>query len=528
MKRHIPLPQNPHTYLLITLLACTGLLTTFKIKTFTLWGSLLNGHLWLREPSLSMVDRITITKAGLPVTNPQWLSEVLFGAAQTLGGLTGVIMLKSALVMAMIGLLWQHMREREASPLIIFWIALVTVFLSHFRLTVGPQVITYLLLMYLGTRLHAYKNGRITRLWHVLPLMALWSNLHFGSIFGFILLLTYLAAAILARTWPYLFDGNLKYPVDGPMLRHLALITALAAAACCLTPAGFGFWTYPLESMYLAIKYRVPEYFPPRVFGYTMLPVFWCALAFYVTVIFGMIRRVDVFDMLVFVIGAALALKVVNLIPIFAVFSAPVIIHYLSLLVRDREWPAGISRILGQRGITAGLALALVCVFLVAKGGPQSTYQFGFGANRNLLPLDAVRFMKTNRVGGNILNDMDWGGFLAYQLYPDNKVFIQNRLDTMGDAFYEIYFELIAGRPGWDATLRSYHIDVVVLSRWLAQRAPLTVALTASPYWHLVYIDDQTYIYVREKPEFRELIGKFAYKTAIEREPKMKGVIRDK
>ena len=41
MKRHIPLPQNPHTYLLITLLACTGLLTTFKIKTFTLWGSLL-------------------------------------------------------------------------------------------------------------------------------------------------------------------------------------------------------------------------------------------------------------------------------------------------------------------------------------------------------------------------------------------------------------------------------------------------------------------------------------------------------
>lgn len=516
MKRHQTHPRDPHIYLFATLLACAALLTTFKIKTFTVWGSLLNGRLWLQDPTWTMVDRITVTKAGMPVTNPQWLTEVLFAATQALGGLTAVIMLKSALVMAMIALLWKHMRARGAGAQVIFWIALVTIFLSHFRLTVGPQIITYLLLMYLGTRLHAYKNGRITRLWHVVPLMAVWSNFHFGSIIGIILLLTYLAAAVLARAWPYLFDGNLKYPVDGPMLKHLMLITVLSAVACSLTPAGLGFWSYPLESMYLAVKYRVPEYFPPRVFGYVTLPVFWCTLAFYVTVIFGMIRRVDVFDMLVFVVGAGLALKVVNLIPVFAIFSAPIVIHYLSLLIQERKWPAGIS-MLGQRGVTAALALVLVCIFIVAKSGPQSGYQFGYGANRHLLPLNGARFLKDNHVSGTILNDMDWGGFLAYQLYPENTVFIQNRIDTMGDAFFEIYFEMIAGRPGWDATLRSYHIDIVVLSRWLAQRAPLTVALTASPYWHLVYIDDQTYIYVREKPEFRKLIQKHARKTSIER-----------
>ncbi len=528
MKRHKSRPPDPQTYLLTTLLACTALLTIFKIKTYTLWGSLLNGKLWLQSPTLTMVDRITCTRAGLPVTEPHWLGDVIFAMAYQAGGLTGVIMLKSALVLAMIALLWRHMRARGANPQIVFWIALVTVFLMHFRLTAGPQVISYLLLMYLATRLNAYKNGRITRLWHVVPLMLVWTNFHFGSVFGLILLLTYLAAALLARVWPYLFDGNLNYPVDGPMLKHLAVVTVLAGLACLLNPSGAGFLTYPLETMYLAVKYRVIDFFPPRVFPYMLLPIFWCTLAFYVVVVFGMIRRFDIFDMLVFLVGAALALKAVNLIPVFAILSAPVIIHYLSLLIDEGKWPTGLRRIFAQRGVTAALALTLVCVFIVAKGGPQSAYQFGFGANRNLLPFGAVNFLRSNRISGNILNEMDWGGFLAHQLFPDNRVFMHNRIDAMGDAFFEIYFDLIAGRPGWDATLRDYQVDVVVMSWWLATRAPLTIRLTASPHWHLVYKDDQALVYVRDKKEFHNLIQIFAYKTEIERKPKKEGAISDK
>lgn len=528
MKRHTPQTQTPHTYLLATLLACTALLTTFKIKTFTLWGSLLNGKLWLQGPSWTMIDRFTSTQAGLPVTNPQWLGEVLFAAAAQAGGLTLVIMLKSAVVMAMIGVLWQDMHRREANALVIFWIALATVFLGHFRFTAGPQVFTYLFLAYLATRLNAYKNGRITRLWHIIPLMTLWTNLHFGSVFGLILLGTYLAAAIMARVWPYLFDGNLKYPVDGPMLKHLALVTVLSGLACLINPAGLGFLTYPLETMYLALQYRVIDFFPPRAFPYTLLPLFWCALAFYVVVVFGMIRRIDVFDLLVFLVAAGLALKVVNLIPVFAILSAPVIIHYLSLLVKEGAWPAAVRRTVGHRGLTALLALVLVCAFIVAKGGPRSAYQFGYGANSHMLPFGVTNFLKANRLKGNIFNDLDWGGFLAYQLYPDNKVFMVNRIDAMGEAFFQIYFEIIAGRPGWDSTLRSQNVDIVVLSDWLAGRAPLTIGLTASPYWHLVYKDDEAFVYIRDKEEWRDVIQIFAYKTAIERKPKSeKGVVSD-
>lgn len=522
MKRKKSLSHNPQLYLLIVLFACAALLTTFKIKTFTIWGSLLNGQLWLKSPSLQSVDHITSTQAGLPITNPQWLGEIIFALAYQFGGFTGVIIFKTIIILAILGLFWKYMREKEANTLVIFWIGLATIFVSHFRFTAGPHIISYLALLFLWTRLQDFKNGRITRLWHLIPFMLLWTNIHFGSVIGLMVMATFVIAAFLARKWPYLFDGNLIYPVDGGMLKHLSLIFVLCVCACLMNPSGVGFLTYPLETMYLAIKYRVMDFYPPRMFPYALLPVFWCLLAFYVVVVFGMIRRFDIFDMLVFLLGAALALKVVNMIPVFAILSAPIITHYLSLLINEGNWPNLLKKITRNQMFTAALSLTLVCIFIVSRGGPRSDYQFGFGVNRHLLPLGVVQFLQSNKIEGNILNEMDWGGFLAHQLHPNNKVFMNNRIDTMGDAFFEIYFELIAGRPGWDATLRSQHIDIVVMSKKLASRAPLTIGLTASRQWHLVYKDDQSLVYIRDRKDLRDIIQIFRYKTAIERKQKRK------
>lgn len=327
MKRKSPPSPPANPFLLITLLACTALLTTFKIKTFTLWGALINGALWWQHPSLKMVDHITFTRTGMPYDNPEWMGEVIFAAIYALGGLTGTIIFKSIILMLMIALLWRHMRDRGANERAIFWIGLITVFLGHFQFTVGPHLFSYLFLMYLSTQLYAFKISNKLRLWHIIPLMTVWTNLHFGSIFGLILLATYFLAALLARQLPYLFDNNLKNAVDGQMLKHLGVILLLSILACLINPAGPGFLTFPLETAYLALKYRVMDFYPPRSFPYSWLPLFWCALAFYIVVIFGMIRRLDVFDMLVFLVAAMLGLKMVHLIPVFAILTAPLIIH---------------------------------------------------------------------------------------------------------------------------------------------------------------------------------------------------------
>lgn len=511
--------KNTHThrFLFITLIAAAWLLTTFKIKTFDLWNLLIDGKIWLENPTLNMVEHLSFSVPGLPYVNQEWLIEPVMYLIYSFSGFSGLITVKTLLVVLMLFIIWRHMLCRGANVYAVFWVLLLTIFLCRFRLTVRPQVFSFALIAYLSTQLYAFKIGKREHLWFVVPLMFVWTNLHFGSLLGLILLGTYLLAAAMALYIPNLFDGNLKHPVTQRMVNHLGIVLVLSALACLINPAGPGFFTMPLEATYLALKYGVLECLPPRNLPYQLFPLFWFTLTFYTGIIFATIRKIDIFDLLVFLIAASLGLKMVRFFAEFAILAAPVIIQQISLFLEDVKFSGGMKKLFANRILVVAVAFGLILLVLTSNHPQLKKFQFGYGANRDMQPYGAANFIKANKLKGNILNDINWGGFLAFNLYPENKIFMHGRYTAFGDIIYDTYYRLLAGTEEWQTVLDQYNVDIVVLSKKLASKSILTAQLSSTPNWHLVFTDKNSLVFIRSKPEFSETIQIFAYKVSIQR-----------
>ena len=62
-----------------------------------------------------------------------------------------------------------------------------------------------------------------------------------------------------------------------------------------------------------------------------------------------------------------------------------------------------------------------------------------------------------------------WGGYLIYRLYPQNKVFVDDRHDLYGEEFLKDYLKAIRLTPDWNGFLGEKRVNWALLpaeSRW--------------------------------------------------------------
>jgi hypothetical protein len=111
------------------------------------------------------------------------------------------------------------------------------------------------------------------------------------------------------------------------------------------------------------------------------------------------------------------------------------------------------------------------------------------------LPLDAVEFLRTHDLPGQMFNTYNWGGFLLWSLYPAKPVFVDGRTDlyALNSRVLEDYVKVHWARPGWRQILDEYEISYVVTEG----TGLLDVLLAEAEDWQPVYHDDVAAIYVR-------------------------------
>jgi len=81
-----------------------------------------------------------------------------------------------------------------------------------------------------------------------------------------------------------------------------------------------------------------------------------------------------------------------------------------------------------------------------------------------------------------LLNEYGWGGFLIERnILP---VFIDGRSEVYGDAQLERYASIIHLQPGWQTTVDSLDLDIVLMPR----ASPLSAALEKNG-WDLIARD---------------------------------------
>jgi hypothetical protein len=428
------------------------------------------GQWILDHNAFPQVDIYSFTKAGEPWTSSSWLAQVLFAAGYNLAGWAGPVVLTSTCIAATFALLTYILGQRiPASYAIVVTLVALVLSMQHFL--ARPHVLVLpVMLAWANGLLSASERGRAPSFW-LLPLIALWANLHGGFVFGLVLV----GAFAIDALWN---ADRAQY--KSLTLRWMAFGVG-ALVACCATPYGWGsiLATRKIldlgELLHLIYEWMPADFSKFGAFEMTILALI--AGALYggvklspprIALVLGLlhmalahVRNVEIF---------ALLLPIVALAPVASQFALQ---------------PARFARM--------GTPVASMAVLLVLLGGWTWVLaaNAGFAPPEGQSPAAAVDALKA-RNPKRVLNDLPFGGYLIWRQMP---VFIDGRAELYGEAFEVAYYRALQLKDvnGLLDILKTWEIDAVLLT----PSTPAVGLLDHTGGWRRVYADQNAVLHVR-------------------------------
>lgn len=450
------------------------------------------GEYILNTKSVPAADLFSFSKAGQPWFAWEWGSDIVFAALHRAWGLKGVVVF-SGLVLALAAtLLFRYMIWREANLLAALLATLLATGASTVHYLARPHIFTFLGLTAALWILERDRRRRSRALWWLVPMTAVWTNLH-GGFLAWIACLGLVVAGSVCEA--------LLAPCDTPGRFQPARRYALLAAACSVATLAnpYGWRLHQHMASYLRsdwIRQVVDEFQSPRFrsesmmqfeillfAGLTLLPVFFI--------------RHRVVEGLLILFWAHSALVSARHVPLYAIISAPLCAAQASRLWA--EWSAGFGRkspggLLRDclRDFSRGMSrsslwvpVILACLAVWPWEGPHD-----FPGNK--FPVAAVQRMAAAIAPADgrrprILTSDQWGDYLIYRFYPNQRVFVDGRSDFYGPALGKDYLDLLSASPGWSRIVDRYRFDLALLpSDW-----PLGQLMLCDPRWQVRYTDGQ-------------------------------------
>jgi tetratricopeptide (TPR) repeat protein len=183
----------------------------------------------------------------------------------------------------------------------------------------------------------------------------------------------------------------------------------------------------------------------------------------------------------------------------------------------QRIQPARIRWLIAGATALVFVALAgLRCFDLVTNRHYYSTADEAvFGAGLcSWFPQRAAEFVEREKLPGETLSTYAAGGYLAWKLGPQRRVYIDGRDTLYGPSHLARHSQLMFSPPDslvWQQEVSRYNINTVVLA--LARADGLQPALLrnlcSSSLWRPVYLDERSAVFVRQSPENQQLIQRF-------------------
>ena len=320
-----------------------------------------------------------------------------------------------------------------------------------------------------------------SRLWLLVPLTALWANLHAGFVawLATLGLLTLVCAS--QRDWA--------------RVRRYGALTGMCAAATLLNP--YGWRLHQHVAGYLNSRWildNVQEFQSPNIRSEGMV-VFAVLLLAAVAVT----ARGDRFEAALVLVWGFASLRSARHVPLFAIAAAPVVASSAAALwerIAAQARPRDAVRILWEMGRDLARApraslwvpVSAAAVMLAAPTASFPDVRF---------PVDAVErnaeCLAPKSAMPRILTSDQWADYLIFRLYPRQRVFFDGRSDFFGPALGADYRKLMTGERPWRELLDRYGFQLALLPHdW-----PLSTALEREPGWRRVYEDRVAVLFAR-------------------------------
>ncbi|HKR61959.1 MAG TPA: hypothetical protein VJS64_19890 [Pyrinomonadaceae bacterium] len=452
------------------------------------WWHLKTGEFIVKTNSIPRTDFFSFTNYGKPWVAHEWLSEVVFYTIYSRLGFNALILI-FAVVTALA--FWIALKRSTAHPFISGSAALLGVWGVLPTVGVRPRAFTLLLAsVYLAILGRYARTGEGRAIWWLVPLMALWVNLHGGFLIGLVLIVLTIVGSIL-DAW---VARESVRPLL-PRLRQLSLVLVGAALAGCLNPHGWRIYLFPFEIFFSPIQQReVTDWLSPNFQQPELLPLVLLILVTIAALALSP-RRPRCSELLFFLSTLYATLKSNRHMAIFALVAVPLMAEYLQSWISSTPLAKAFSKPTSAPASRREVFISLVLLLpLLLFANRLRTTAFSAPQQTMIqVPLQAVDYLKKNQVTGNTFSDPNiWGGYVIWAL-PNNPVYIDGRIDMYGDAFVKEYIDIIRGKIDWRKPFDRYAVKLAIVNT----KSMLSREMQASPDWQMLYQDEMAMVFER-------------------------------
>jgi len=461
------------------------------------------GEFILNSLTVPRHDMFSFISPALPWTAHEWLAEIIMVLIHRAGGLTGVVSFFALLIAGTFHLYLTLLRRDKGNIYLAMLLMLLVIATAKIHFLARPHIFSLPIMVVWYFLLDRYQYQDLDRLYALPLLMLLWVNLHGGFVVGLFLIGVYLMGNLVR-----LFNSQNEIRQQAATkVKKLVMVLLACLAASLINPIGYRILLFPFKLVsdtYImdhVSEFMSPNFHQPYYFKYMLL----CVI-----ILFAATReKMNVIELVLIVFFVNMSLYSARYMPIFAIFSAPIILRRCNHLADQSSNKAinflkrSADRVASMDASAQGLVWPTAAIVMVAV--MVASGRTGFTFDEKTKPVEAVRFLQTEKISGNMFNNDEFGDYVIYSSYPQYKVFIDGRLDMYGAKQLKEYYKVVNIERDWEQVLEKYRIDWIlfnsdsVLARHLLEHAN----------WRLIYADRTSSIFVRNIPKYQGLIDKY-------------------
>ena len=453
------------------------------------WWHLKTGEYILQTHSIPKTDLFSFTNYGRPWVAHEWLSETIFYVIDSRLGVSALIIIFAFLIAFAF---WIAFKRSESHPLIGGVAILLAVWSVLPTLGVRPRAFTLLLSSVYLALLSRYVNRNGREIWWLVPLMALWVNLHGGFLLGLVLIALTIVGMLL-DAWAN--RENFK----SAWLRTKTLRWVLAGSllAGCLNPQGLWIYKFPFEIFLSPVQQQlVDDWLSPNFHRPETAPLL-LLICLTIAALALSPKRVRMSELLLFLSTLYMTLKSQRHMAILALVAGPLMADYLQNWITARSngkmfnpMNSTNTTLLGKSHVYGLIILLPLIVFAFRLRSTVLSVPSQLAID---VPVKAVDYLQQNQIIGRTFTDPNiWGGYLIWKM-PSNPVYIDGRIDMYGDEFVKEYLNIILGRSDWREPFDRYHVQIVIA----APNSMIAREMKTASDWQQVYIDELAVVFTK-------------------------------
>lgn len=452
------------------------------------------GEQILSSGSIPATDSFSFTKPGGTWYAFEWLSEVALASAYNLAAFKGVVLLAGMLIALYLTMLLKYAIWRGANGMIALFVVLMTATVSTIHFHARPHLFTLLFLTGAIWILEYNRREGGLLIWTLVPLTALWANMHGGFVI-FLVLLALRCAGCAAEAW--------LWPQSEDRLteaRQLVKVGLACGVASLLNPYGIYLHLHIFDTLQSTwIKANVSEFQSPT-FRSEELYYFMFLLFAGLFCVVPLIRARRLVEPLWIVFLAYASLTSVRHATISVLVAAPII------SLEASEWWTGMAAGRSRSSIVGllddmtrkfssklrGTSVFIPAVVVVLAFVPGVSWPREFAADA--VPMKLVERHVDLLSSGRLFASDQIADYLIFR-NARQKVFIDSRHNYYGDKIGNDYIAIAGGSSTWRSLLDRYRIDVVLAET----NAPITSLVKTTADFVLVDSDKQYALFARRR-----------------------------